>query len=640
MHKRSLFLSLTQFALILAPFAFFYDAAILFRGRINLSVPASIIIIFILNGGLLLLALFSCLYYSAYRKERSVQRSDDRQSRRKKVFSYFPVTIVAVAFTVLAGFQFDTVPRYDGGLYYDALIKATDTFTYSIDSFVSAFTYFTHPMQGTSLLIGIGEMLFPRQSIGVYGVTLIVTLIAIFCLYGIMGRVFPDKAPWLKAAGTAVFAFCPYVLGLFSHINPDYFTTMFFVILIFAFAEELDYLAAFLSILLLFSKETGILFAASFLVTAILIRAGKAEGKNYFAKIKQYLFPRRLLLYSVAPLSLLAYYSLFSQGLTFGESYANQSPIRWDNNSVFCFGINIGYISARLAQILYFNFFWVITILFAAAVFVYFFRKKRKKAMDLIDPSADNSILAGIALSSFVFLIFSCLFITVMCPRYNVCFALPISLVSVGAISYIWKRQTLVKIVTGGLILLFILQNYFNLDPTLSIGNKKINMGYQYIYAPTGDYSFMPLDYINEMYVYNRTFDYTEGLLDQVMEKINPDKTDHFLMVGTDWYALYMIGDPVQTEHLIFWDPVHQKRTYNNKGEGVFLPNLSAFSSLDILSGKELELKDDFYFILTANQDGDTYCAALEARGYAIKDSFVVKNYLGYLTVYHMARNE
>ena len=260
--------------------------------------------------------------------------------------------------------------------------------------------------------------------------------------------------------------------------------------------------------------------------------------------------------------------------------------------------------------------------------------------MDLIDPSADFSILAGITLSSFVFLLFSCLFITIMCPRYNVCFALPISLISVGAISYIWKRQTLVKIVTGGLILLFILQNYFNLDPSLSFGNNKINMGYQYIYDLAGDYSFMPTDYINELYVYNRTFDYTEDLLDKSMEKINPDKTDHFLMAGTDWYALYMIGDPVQTEHLIYWDPVHKKRTYNNKGEGVFLPNLSAFPSSDILSGKEPELKDDFYFILTANLDGDTYCAALEARGYSITDSFVVKNYLGYLTVYHMVRNE
>ncbi|MEI8200089.1 MAG: glycosyltransferase family 39 protein [Eubacteriales bacterium] len=549
------------------------------------------------------------------------------------------MAIVAAVFSVLAGLQFDTVPRYDGGLYYDALITATDTFTYSLNSFVSAFTFFTHPLQGTSLLISIGEMLFPRQSVGVYIVTLIVTDIAIFCLYGIMGRIFPDKAPWLKAAGTAVFAFCPYVLGLFSHINPDYFISMFFVILIYAFAEELDYLAAFMFFLIIFSKETGILFAASFLLSAILIRAGKAEGKNYFAKIKQYLFPRRILLYSVAPLLLLSYYYLFSQDLTFGATYTNQSPIRWDNDSLFCFGINTGYISSRIAQIMYFNFFWIITILIVTTGIVYFFRKNRKKAMELIDPSADFSILIGITLSSFIFMLFSCFFITTMCPRYNVCFALPISLISVGAISYIWKRQIQVKIVTGSLILLFILQNYFNLDPTLSLGNEKINLGFEYIYSPTGEYSFMNLDYINEMYVYNRTFDYAEDLLDKLMEKINPDISDHFLMVGNDWYAIYLTGNRVQTDHLIFWDPVHQKRTYNNKGEGVFLPDLSTVSSSDILSCKEIELKDDFYFILPANLAADIYSAALEARGYSITDSFVVKNYLGYLTVYHMALN-
>ncbi|MEI8200079.1 MAG: hypothetical protein WCG21_08455 [Eubacteriales bacterium] len=489
-------------------------------------------------------------------------------------------------------------------------------------------------MQGTTLFIGTGEMLFPKQVVGVYGVTLVLSLAAIFCLYGIMGLIFPGKASWLKAAGTSVFAFCPYVLGLFSHINPDYFTTLFFVFLIYAFARELDYLAAFFSVLLVFSKETGILFAGSFLVSAILIRAVRTEGSNYFTKLKIYLFPRRLLLYSLAPL-LFAYYALVLKRLTFGESFTNKSPFRWDNGGEHCFGFNFNYISARLGQGLFWNFLWIVTLLFVIAVFVYFFRKTKVAAGNFFEESTDFSILTGIILSSFVYLIFSCLFITVMCPRYNVCFTILLSLVSVGTISYIWRHQLVVKIMMGVLILLFLLQNYFNLDPTLIAGHEKINLGYQYIYSPT---KYNNERYVGELYVYNFTYNYSDNLLDQMMKKINPDKYDYFLTTDDNWYELNLIGDARLSTNPVYWDPVHQKRTYDNNGKDIFLPNISSCLSSDILSDKVLDLVDDFYLVIPAREDGNAYCTALGNRGYFIVDSFVVKNYLGYLTIYHVVR--
>jgi len=634
-RKYSRFLCWIQFAIILAPFVSFFDAAILFRGKINLSVSCVVIFLILLNGGLLFTVIMACSQVRSYRLSRKNTPSEDTKHLKKKFLSYAPIAMVSVVFTVLASFQFSLIPRYDGGTYYSALIDATENFTYTIDSLLSNFALNLHPMQGTTLFIGTGEMLFPKQIVGVYGVTLVLSLAAIFCLYGIMGLIFPGKAPWLKAAGTAVFAFCPYVLGLFSHINPDYFTTLFLVILVYTFAQELDYLAAFTSILLVFSKETGILFAGSFLVSAILIRTAKIEGSNYFAKLKKYLFPKRLLLYSLAPL-LFAYYALILKRLTFGESFTNKSLFRWDNGGVHCFGININYISARLGQGLFWNFLWITTLLFVITVFVYFFRKTKGTAGDLFEKSTDFSILAGIILSSFVYLIFSCLFITAMCPRYNVCFVLFLSLVSVWTISYIWRHQLVVKIMMGGLILLFLFQSYFNLDPSLMVGHEKINLGYQYIYSPT---KYNSESYVGEMYVCNITYSYSENLLDQMMKKINPDKNDYFLTTDDNWYELCLIGDARLSSNPIYWDPVREKRTYDSKGDDVFIPKISSCSSSDILSDKVLDLVDDFYLIIPAREDGDAYCSALKTRGYSIADSFVVKNYLGYLTVYHIFRS-
>jgi len=629
--------SFMQFALILCPFVFFFDAAIHFRGKLNLSLPVMSILLILLNGGLVFTSVMAIYSYFVYRKRnrKGLTAADPEISKGWK--DYLPVTLVAAVFSVFAGFQFDTIPRYDGGQYYDAMITATQTFTFSLRSLVSSFMLLTHPMQGTSLLLGTGEMLFPKQSVGVYGVILLLSIIAFFCLYRIMGRIFKDIEPWMKAAGTAVFAFCPYVLGLFSHINPDYITMLLFIFLIYTFSEELDYLAAFMSVLLIFSRETGILFAGSFLIPAMLVRIGNMNGLRFFDKTKKYLLPKRLLLYLIGP-SLFACYIVFSKGLTFGESFTQKSSFRWDNNGLFCFGINIGYITTRMEQFLYFNFYWVITLLMFSAILIYFYRFHKNRGVDIPNSASDFSIVIGILLSTMVFLIFSCLYMTISCPRYAVSFALPMSIGCVGAICYIWKRKIVRALVMGVIITLFLLQNYFNLDPSLTFGNQKINAGYQYIYSPTGEYSFMDTSFMGEMYVYNRTFDYSEDLLSQMLKKINPDRNDHFVFISMNWYEIYMDGDLEQTKNFIYWNPEQQKRTYDNDAEGSILLKMVSVNESYLLPDKSKNLENDFYLILTAREPAAVYCSDLIASGYTITESYKVENYIGYFMVYHFVR--
>ncbi len=635
-RSRKRMLLFMQLALILAPFALFFDAALMFRGRINLSLPLAITIAVVLNVGLLVLSIFFCRYFLAYQRTKLPEKSKRLRFLKCKLSSYLPVTLVAVVFSILALFQFDTVPLYDGSLYYDALISALEKFTFSPDSLLSTFSLLSHPTQGAVLLTGTGEMLFPRQSVGVYIVTLLVTLVAIFSLYAISGRMFPQKPAWIKAAGTAVFAFCPYLLGLFSHMNPDYITLLLFIIFIYAFAEEWDYLASFLALLLVFSKEIGILFYVSFLIPAILTRAGKTDGKRYITKLRNHLFPKRLFLYSIAPL-LFLYYALFSNGLSFGEAFTNKSSFRWDNNGVHCFGINIDYISAKLDQILYVNFFWLTTLLFIMAVFVYLFRNRKSSQIKLTDDSADISLLSGIAISTLTYAVFSCLYITVMCPRYNVCFALPISIFCIWSVSYIWKNHKIAKIIMGIIILLLLVQNYYNIDPSLFLGHEKINIGYSYIYTPT---KYMNEPAVSELYVYNHTYTYSDDLLNQALKKIEPGSTDCFVSVDEDWAELYLTGEPLVAKHLICWDSINLRRTFDDQAKGVFLPKSTKVSGTDLLSGKQIVLPDNFYFLVTAHTDGQSYAQSIADRGYTQTDSFMVSNYLGYLTVYHFQRNQ
>ena len=460
------YLTPVQFALIILPFAFFFDTAVHFRGRIDLSVPTVIIFLTLLNGSVLVFSILAVFRYIAFRKKSMLNSCANQTAWNKRFLSYLPVLVVISIFTVLALCQFDNIPRYDSGLYYDALITKTNSFSFS--SLVTSFSLIDHPTQGISFFLASGEMLFPKQSVGVYGVTLILTILALLCLYQIMGRIFHIQSSWIRAAGVAVFAFCPYFLGLFSYPTPDYYVTIFFVFLIWSFAANLDYLAGFSSVLLVFSKETGILFAASFLLATMFLRIQKSPGTSFFYKSKKYIFPKKLLIYGIAPVLFILYYK-FAGSFDFYASATHVSPLRWDSSSGHCFGLNPSYISVRLSQLLLYNFFWVISLMGFLTALVYLgrYRKRLKKAVSDTggQPDAaagelsDSSLFAGILVSSTVYLIFTCLFITHLCPRYSVCFALPLSLISVSAVTYLIRSRIAAGIILSALAMLFLAQD-------------------------------------------------------------------------------------------------------------------------------------------------------------------------------------
>jgi hypothetical protein len=143
------------------------------------------------------------------------------------------IFLLCVVFIVLAGFQFNLLPRGDANLYYGRLMFNTDKYENTLKSFVRDFIIWGHAIQGLCLFLAIGEMIFPRMVVGVYGVTLVLTIISFLCLYSILGRFFPKTSKITKSIATAVLMFNPYILGLFTYINPDYYACLFTVIMVY-----------------------------------------------------------------------------------------------------------------------------------------------------------------------------------------------------------------------------------------------------------------------------------------------------------------------------------------------------------------------------------------------------------------------
>ena len=635
----------TQLAVVFFYFAFFYDAALSFRGFINLAPAVGILIAVFLNGGLVFCAAAAIVFFLREKRRAGAPSTSKRPFVRDVFLPRLPMLIVIVVFSVMALLQFGNLARYDAGLYYSPLITSTETFSFQLQSLLSSFALSTHPTQGFAFLIGAGEMLFPMQNVGVYAVTLVLTIASLFCLYEIISGLFPKSSSVSRALCMALFALNPYVLGLFSYTTPDYYLTIFFIILVWAFQKNWHILGMFAALLVCFSKEPGILFAASFLLTAFVVRIVRMPGAGFFRKAVAYMWPKNLLLYGFVPAIYLIYFKTLGS-LNFASAVTNASPLRWDNEGIHCFGISIPYIGARLSQLLVYNFLWIALCLgLAVSIFIVLKAFRRDYSSDVksptneknedVAPSKDPAIAAGIVVSTFVYVVFSCLFITHMCPRYAVCMTFPAAIVILWAVSFLTHKRKLVIAVLSTALALFVGQCFFELDPSISLTCKGLDLGAQTIYSPT-TYWYTTKSYlgcVGEYFVHNQMYTYTDDLTVEALKEMDVKDDDVIVYIFMDYMEIYLPGDPLQTEHLIYWDPVTERRTYEDNIEGAFVPLYKIVRSDSLEGEKDLKLPDQFY-LMTTNHTPPEYLEDFKRRGYEITDSFTVENHIGLLHVY------
>ena len=634
----------TQLAVVFFYFAFFYDAALSFRGFINLAPAVGILIAVFLNGGLVFCSASAIVCLLREKRQRSTPEAPERSFLRDTFLPRLPLLLVIALFCTLAILQFDNIPRFDAGLYYSPLITSTRTFSFELASLMLSFALSTHPTQGFAFMLGAGEMLFPMQSIGVFIVTLVLSVPALLCLYDVIGAMVPRANSVHRALGVALFACNPYVLGLFSYTNPDYYLAVLFIIMVWAFYKNWHILGMFVALLVCFSKEPGILLAAFFLLPAFILRITQTPGDVFFRKVLHYMWPKNLVLYGLVPLIYFTYFKTLGN-FTFASEVTAESPLRWDNSGIHCFGFNPPYFTARATQFLVYNFLWIALVLGIAGVILMVFNsyKVRKGSSDHVSSSvsgpevagADLAIVAGIAVATFAYFLFSCLFITHLCPRYALFMALPAATVCVWAVTLFSRKTWFITAFLSIITALLIGQTYTELDPTIRLTCSELRLGAQYTYSPTTEWheNEYYLGCVGEMYVHNRMYTYADDLSAEASKKMNITKDDVIVYIFMDYMEIYLPGDPLQTEHLIYWDPVTERRTYEDNIEGAFVPLYKIVRSDSLEGEKDLKLPDQFY-LMTTNHTPPEYLEDFKRRGYEITDSFTVENHIGLLHVY------
>jgi len=534
-------------------------------------------------------------------------------------------------FSVIAICQYTTLPYGDGSGYYAWLAKDMNTFAYSFKSLLLDFRLYSHAAQGIILFAGVGNML--AGWFGVYIVQTVLILLAMMCVYGILGRIFANISELEKVFGVAMFAFNPYILGFTSHFNPDMYNTLFLIYAIYFFLREWDYLVSFSLVLIYLSKETGLLIIGGFIIWTLCMRIWKMEGGSLLSRAVRYLWPKKLILYILPELMLLI------PGIWYYPGYSMSTGDTSINN----FGFSLSNITTHFNQSFLYNFHWLYLLLLFAAIAAAFFRtiKKRKKIDSIFaDPDAFKGVLFGFTIF-LIFIIF--LFVSTPCPRYSEPLTLLGSIAGVALIKYIWENRKITTAIMLIVVSLFTLQCYYSADPSMK-QNYSLDLGNQKIYGPTK--SVMAADcnltLLNEMYAYNRLSTYADSLLTEAVRQINPTKDTVFYACGLDLDEIYSAGR-------LYWNPKTRQFDADSSTDNFSL-TIKILDEYALMSDSPMSFDSDFYVILPARKDNNALKSVLfngeiieknhkwpnrfVEKGCKIKEYYTVEDWAGYLAVY------
>ena len=182
-------------------------------------------------------------------------------SKIKIPFSLLLVIGVVIVVELL---QFNNVPRYDANIYYGSLVRATKLFNLDFLSFLGAFNCWKWA-QGLALFAAPLEAVLPGRIIGVYIANLVITVITLCILHWLIKKIYLDITNFQASMISLLFAFSPYIVGLFSYIDMDWNVTFFAVWFLAAVIKGNDLLISFTGFLLSFTKITGFAFYVFFL---------------------------------------------------------------------------------------------------------------------------------------------------------------------------------------------------------------------------------------------------------------------------------------------------------------------------------------------------------------------------------------
>jgi len=543
------------------------------------------------------------------------------------------IFMLCTVFIVLAAFQFNLLPRGDANLYYGRLMFNAEKYQNTLESFVKDYIIWGHVIQGLSLFLAIGEMLFPRLVMGVYGVTLILTIISFLCLYGILGKFFPKTSKITKSLATAILIFNPYILGLFTYINPDYYACVFTVIMVYCYLKKFNILFIFFATVNALTKEPGIMIYCAFIGAALLTEFLRCEEKNFLKRSRKTILSVKNMAYIIPLILFLIFYMITVKQVIDNPRFEAKTSFHWDNNGIDCFGFNLKYITDRLIQFFVSNSIYVTSIVCICGFFVYIYKLLRKRSIKLLS-SVNMPAFMGLIAILGSYTIFTCLLLNRLCPRYVTIGGFWLAVFAFASVHVLFRWKIVRNIVLGVLAILFLIQTYYNIDPYMHFRAYYIYTGKRFLYGAV--YKEVDGKWAGDSRNFNNEFTLYDSLLQSVLRQINPDEDTIIAQMMVPHDETMING----LETRVYWNTRTKKRTFDYKDpDSIFLKVPIIYTPDEV---QKYVYPDVFYLLTVPYFDGykTQFLEEFEKRDYYITDMYKAENLVGMMTVYQMTLSE
>lgn len=496
-----------------------------------------------------------------------------------KSIEWYALFAIVLLFSILNLNTLSTWFRSDSEAYYLGIRQSVQNIRDGQISLAN-FKIAGHSCYGYSIFVFLGELLIPYRGIGIRLMNLILSIITIIMEFMILKKIFPEMDKIVRILLTAVFAFSPFLFGIFSEVGTDFAVLCFFTWLVFSYIYDKKALCFFSGILLCLSKEIGILYYCSFFGACYIYRLFKNSEKNFLKKIyDEFLWYEWFYLLPVALF-------FFFIGITKGTSSWVSRPMtgKTSKAAAHVFRLDWYYVWVKIKEIFMMNFSWLLIIpllLLIAAVL-----KRNVKRINI-----NKEWFCGICVSLITFLMFNLLYVTYTHYRYMQLYLFFFVFFVAFLFEVSGSKIRIKRGISAVLAVLLFVESYVVIDPvtylmfrTIDVGNGKIITTKEYEGNADGEFANkysgadLEIHQFADSIVYNKECLGIEKVFEKALADINYSNRKAIIfpaIYGSNIYNTIFNYMGIHNLENIHWDNETNDITYDADADVVNFLDIS-----------------------------------------------------------------
>lgn len=386
-----------------------------------------------------------------------------------------------------------------------------------ITVFLSNFNFLGHPSMGYMGLMSLSQIFGFGNTVALNIENMLFAVMAIWGFYNITKFFFPNRKIE-NIIITLIFAFNPLFYASSIFFNLDFPLLVFTVLVFEAFIYKRNFLFLLWSLILVFTKETGIYIYLAFISAYFTIRIINKRillgwGKTFLQILVLFL-----------PIIVFGLYLIYTRGHLWNDNDYVKFNFIWSDSCTFCFGLNPLNIKTRIFQMFIMNFSWLMSLGILIAIV--------KISGLLLEPlkrivKVKFDMIIVLMIVFFAFIALNLVMVVMNFSRYVVPSVFFLTILFYISIHILFNRNFFARFTILLILLILVTIQVFNaIDPS-----AQMLFGVNYI----GKHKSSPIFAFNDAQVYNSQFTFLDGYTDLINNKA-PNETCIINDLATSYY--------------------------------------------------------------------------------------------------------